>query len=243
MNEAELTREQEASLVHTLEEDPAMWLVLLTLYITSEAKEADDLTQGLLANTSRWQSLARDVKLWGFGELADMAYARTSLWKQWIDQLLTDPTQALLLNFFFRSLVARKNRRVADVGPRAQTQQRLQAIHAAIASEALVALDRYRHAAAMLASGKSVTIQAHTYYQTTLQETSSQIAALLGATVQLTEARTGEDIRQLQQFILRQLLEPLEVKVPGLPVNERKAAIEKAASYRRLMQAVQISFD
>jgi hypothetical protein len=242
MTVVELTREQEARLVNTLEQDPEAWLVLLTLYISSEGKETEDIKQGLLDNTEKWQSLARDVKHWGFGDLADLARDQTPQWNAWLGQLLGDPGHANLLSFYLKSLITLKTKRVTDVGPRARTRERIYAVQAALANDALASLDKYRRAAQALASGKPLTPQARAYYEAAQVENALQVAALLGASVQFVEAKAAGDIRQLQNFIQLNLIEPLESKVPALTGADKKQTIEKAAGYRRLLQAVEINF-
>jgi hypothetical protein len=239
----ELTREQEAQLVYTLEQDPDQWLVLLTLHIASQGRDSQDLRQGLLENTEKWQSLTRDVKNWGFGDLVDRACGQTPQWNAQISQLLGDPGQANLLSFYLKSLIAFKTRRVTDVGARAQTRQRIYTVLAAIANDALASLEKFRHAAEMLSSGKPLTPQARAYYEAAHLESASQIAALLGVSVQLREAKQASDVRQLKQFIQHNLLNPAEAKIPVLTGADKKQALEKAASYRRLMQAVEINFE
>jgi hypothetical protein len=239
----ELTREQEAQLVYTLEQDPDQWLVLLTLYVASQGKESEELKLGLLENTEKWQSLTRDVKNWGFGDLVDLACLQTSHWNTQISRLLADPSQANLLSFYLKSLIAFKTRRVADVGTRAQARQRIYAVLAAIANDALASLEKFRHAAEMLGSGKPITAQARAYYEAALLENASLVAALLGVGVQLREAKQASDIRQLKQFIQHHLLEPTEAKIPSLTGADKKQTLEKAAGYHRLMQAVEINFE
>jgi hypothetical protein len=243
MTGTELTREQEARLVNTLEQDPDLWLVLLTLYITSEAKESEELKLGLLENTDKWQSLARDVKHWGFGDLADLARHRTSQWNAWFWYLLGDVGHVNLLSFYLRSLISLKTKRVTDIGPRAEVRQRINGGLTTVANDALASLERFRHAADMLGSGKPITAQARAYYEAAQMENVLQIAALLGVRVQLGEAKQTDDIRQLQHFIRRSLVEPLEARAATLTGADKKQAPDKAASFHRLVQAVEINFE
>jgi hypothetical protein len=185
----------------------------------------------------------------GKKDLQEIIINKTDVWGKRIQILLNRPAQTTLLILYFKNLVLLKHKRVNDIGTRAQTRQRINSITSVMGDDALSTLEVYLYAINHL--GKIIGIQdqsklqnAQIYYQSRIQESSIQIVLILGAIFLFRNARSSEDVHQLQEFIEHRLIKAIARKlVTTTDAYDRKSLQEKINSYKQLIKAVEINFE
>lgn len=260
-----LTQKQKGTISYALEQDTDIWLVLLSEYLISHGEKSEALKAGLIDDTDGWKQLVTEAKQKGFRDLEILAIGKNADWNLGIEHLLSDAGHVNLLNLYLRSLAAQKIKKVADIGSRAQLQKQINAILAAVANDALTALDRYSEAKASLASGKTPAGKGFSkilklFYEENKTENLKQIASLIGVIILLKSARGPRDVKQLQLFIQTHLLDTLEQKTTALKQQlggstvqadslageeikqTLKAIADRKVFYRKLLRAVEINF-
>lgn len=247
VNEVGLTRRAEAELVYNLGQDPDQWPVILSRFVLSHGQQAEKLKTMIVNNSAEWQQLVADEKPTGFSELRQLAFDRNMQWNMRIRQFLADPFQVILLGHYLRTVINLKSKRVADVGYRAQTKQRINAILAYLASEAFVTLDKYNSATHFLATGKTSGGQdlsdfARATYLELQNENIVYLASLIAIILQIKYATCTADVQKAQDFIAKNILRPLEVKVENLEGQEKSEMRDKVKVYSRWIQAIDINF-
>jgi len=260
-----LTQKQKVTISYALEQDTDLWLVLLSEHLNSHGEKSEMLKAGLIDDTEGWKQLVAEVKQKGFRGLEILAIEKNTDWNLGIERLLSDAGHVNLLNLYLRSLASQKIKKVADIGSRAQLHKQINAIMAAVANDALTALDRYSEAKVSLASGKTPAGKEFSkilrlFYEENKTENLKQIASMIGVIILLKSARGPRDVKQLQVFIQAHLLNPLEQKTTELKQRLGSSTVQadylageeikqtlktigdRKVFYRKLLRAVEINF-
>lgn len=245
------TPQHEATFVYQLEQDADWWPALLCQYITLHGDALSALKSTILENPEEWKKAVQEARACGMGVVRRLAAEKPTQWNLRIKLLLADPVHARLLEFYLKSLIMLKGRRVLDVGARAETRQRINAILAVIANDALTGLDKLAKANAYLASGMTaggriLPAESRAFYEEMQRESAALVTSLLAVIFLFKDAQCTADIRQLQQYINTNLVKPLEIKTgiltdPG--ATDYKSKREKLRMYQKLLQAVEITFE
>lgn len=246
-----LTPQQEAAFVYRQEQDPDWWPALLCQHVTSQGDTLAALKAAILADPEEWNPVVARAKANGMGAVRKLAGEKPAQWNFRIKLLLADPVHVRLLDFYLKSLVLLKAKRVSEIGARARARQQANPILAAVADEMLAGLDKFTKASAYLitgttAGGRVLTAEARAFYETLQKENATRVTNLLGVIFLFKDAQSMADIQQLQQYIKTHLIKPLEIKTgmfTDTTSSDYKAQREKMWLYQKLLRSVEISFE
>ncbi len=249
--EVTLTPKQEAAFVYEQEQDPDWWPALLCQHVSAHGDKLAALKAAILENPAAWKAVVAEAKASGMGTVRTLASEKPAQWNVRIKLLLADPLHARLLEFYLKSLVLLKTKRISDVGARAQTRQQINTILAVIANEMLGALDKLTKATAYLstgttAGGRVLPPESYAFYETLQKENATLVTNLLAVIFLFKDAQSTADIRQLQAYIKANLIKPLEIKTGMLTdtaAQDYKSQREKLWLYQKLLRTVEISFE
>lgn len=242
-----LTSQQEAGLGFAFDQDPDLWLILLSHLVNVEGA-AEALKRGVVENSPVWQEVLRAGKEKGLGALKELACKQPTRWNETLLQLLQDPGQVELLLFYLRTLVGLRTKRVPQPAPRIRPQQHINQLISSLANRAYADLEHYAEAARRLESGKtasglSLSAKASEYYRTSYENHFKQVSSLLAIILIFKTASSGADVEGLRTFIQRSIIRPLEVKVVLLRGEEKMEQTAILENYYHLLKDINLAFD
>lgn len=243
-----LSSKQEAELSFMLEEDPDQWLVLLVQFIALGKEASGQLKTGMLNNTPEWQKMAAETRERGFEDLKQMALTRVTKWNVWLRQLLSDPDQIVLFDFYLRSIVNLKKKRVVGFSFRAKTQQQINNALSAIGNAAFICLERYQEALYRLDSGimankMELTPVARAYYEESYNDHLKQISWYLALIVMIRSVSSNQDVDLMRQYIRTNIIRPMEARKSMLKGKDAQQLQDRIESYYRLMEVLNITYE
>jgi hypothetical protein len=245
----QLSSTQESNYIFNIDQESDWWPSLIWKYCILEEKEYANLLNAMIETPEEWKKCVAEYKIEGKKDLREIILNKTEEWAKHIQIILEDPVQIKLLDLYLKNLVLLKHKRVTDIGTRAKTKQRINSITSGMGDDALSTLESYKYALEHLANIRQLADQtksqsAITYYEIRKQEESIQIALLLGAIMLFRNARSSEDVQQLQKYFENRVIRLIEHKLLSITdIHEIAKMHEKISSYKQLINAIEINFE
>jgi hypothetical protein len=154
-----------------------------------------------------------------------------------------------LLEFYLKSLILLKTKRVRDIGNRAQTRQHINGVFAAIGNDALSVFEKLVYADSHLARGKSpngkpLLAEARAYYEARFIDSVETLLNLLAIIILFKYSRSQTDTQQLKQFIETNLIQSLQQRLAAMhEPADGKPIKERILAYKQLSHAVEINYE
>ena len=242
-----LTSKQVSNISYNFEQDTDLWPVLLSEYLSSQGKNSEALKSALVEDSPEWHQTVDRVKQVGFTSMMEYIKTKNAAWNVHLRHLLTDEGHMHLLRIYLRALVAQRAKRVADVGARAQTRQRINVTLAFLGNEAFISLNRLEIATEFVRTektegGKDLGIDSFLFYTNMKTENQLQIANMIAMIILLKYATCTEDIEVLKTFIKKTAIRPIEHRLDALADRDKEQARHRLDLYYRLLEAVDIHF-
>lgn len=243
-----ITKKQEAGLAYNFDQDPDLWLVLISSYIDNEGVDTNALKKGIIEESESWKVIVKQTKQRGFEGLKDMACDRQVRWRMALNKVLEDDDQIQILKIYLRSLIALKLKKV-NLAFGGAVKVKINQVLSFVANDAFYYLAHWDEVRGYLKSGKtesgSLTEEMRQFYQQQLNEYAQPLFSLISILVVFKSAKTGNDIQRVQRYINDKLIKTLEVRMYSMDRNSDsyKTLVKKLKSYQGLYQAVEIRFE